>query len=52
MVVDHLPGSVLTSIDVGDAVTDRDMLAGQRELALLDSDFVGQVRPDLDDLVA
>jgi hypothetical protein len=52
VVVDHLPRSILTPVDVGDAVIERDSLASQRYLALFDSNFVGQIRPDQDDLVA
>ena len=51
MVVDHLPLATLTTVDVGDTLLDGDPLARQRELPLLDTDLVGQICTDADQLV-
>lgn len=51
VVMDDLPAAPLATIDIGNPVLDADLLAGEFEGPLLDTQFVRRVAGDLDDLL-
>lgn len=51
MVVDYLPRSSFSLIDVGDAMLDGDLLSCKLELPMLDACFVGPIPRNPDELI-
>ena len=51
VVMDNLPGSGLSAIDVGNPMVDCDLLSGKRDLPALDTEFVGGITGDLNHLI-
>ena len=51
MVMDNLPRTGFSAIDVRDAMLDGDLLSGKRNLPALDTQFVGQTLGGLNDLI-
>ena len=51
MVMDNLPVSDFPAIDVRDALLDGDLLSGKLNLRLLDTQFVGHIPGELNNLI-
>ena len=51
MVMDYLPSLRLTAIDVRDAMLDGDLLSGDLNLPLLDTQFVGHIPRHVNNLI-
>ena len=51
MVMDYLPSSSFSLIDVRDAMLDGDLLSGKLEMPMFDARFVGHIPRDPDELI-
>ena len=51
MVMDYLPSRRLTAIDVRDAMLDGDLLSGDLNLPVLDTQFIGHIPRNVNNLI-
>jgi len=52
VVMDNPPSSGFSAIDVRDAMRDSNLLSGKRKVPALDTQFVGPIPGDLNDMIA